>query len=764
MYPRVRRLDNLILTVTVLLVYCLSTCVQGEESSFPIDVKTMRILWYEETTGTNLALGKPCVYSPTPDYRLTVNENDPYELTDGKLSGTLTSDAIWFYETAVGWYDSPYVYISLDLEEVKSIEKVVIRLLGGKEQNMLAFPRRIEILLSDDGINYYKASEWQKTLPGEGAFQYLPEEGKHYVYPFSLDCGNRLARYVVVKMESGGFLFTDELAVMEGTYPGNAVVDGLKRIPFKPNSVFLFSESEKLWICNNLTIFDRVLFFDLREGLSPASIVFELPQGYELVKLYRGWSNYAEPIAYKKIASGGKIFNQYTVNIDKPKPYEDIRFLITTNLPSGNVEEAFVYAKWQGGEQEKIPVPIEAYTINPIEPPKRLHTSIAWMGEDYQQDWPNFFNVYRKLGFNAVPFFPRYGVKTDWLNQARANGFSVLYNESPMHQMLARYKHEEEIYVLKADGTRGDQVSLAYRGQFYQKEMQRIAQLSSEVQPDWIFFDLELFVSYLRVAASQDQQLMQRMAQEGWTSIEEACIELATEMATDITNAAIAWAPEGKKPKVGFYNVKPPAPYGGIHDFFKLYPEVIDLAQPSQYIAGDAAKGGDQIRLIREHLPKSDIIPWLTAGTYGEFPSHIMRDLVLEAFFNGSCGITFYIIYDFNGLDLKYTSEAIAIAAKVEDVIMDGELIDTNEFTAPEGVRVTGLRKENGEAAILVSDYTKKNAGVAIGVSYNVSAPAQVIDLDDDTIVATITPEKPKFCLTLTENIRSKAFLISPLK
>jgi len=262
----------------------------------------------------------------------------------------------------------------------------------------------------------------------------------------------------------------------------------------------------------------------------------------------------------------------------------------------------------------------------------------------------------------------------------------------------------------------------------------------------------------------RDQQLLQRMEAEQWESVSEACIMLGTEMLTDLTTAAKSLAADGIPPRVGFYNVTPERIYTGIYDFQRMYPHILNLAQPSQYFGGDAARVGDQIKTIRKMLPQSDIIPWLTAGTYGEFPARNMRDMVLEAFFNGSCGITFFAISDFNGLDLKYTSEAIAIAAKVEDIIMDGHLIGDEELIAQaENVRVTGLKKANGEAAILVSSYASNDEKV-VPVNYRVSNESNVIDLDDDSIVGIITPEKTKFCVTFSSQIRSKVFAIVPVK
>ena len=51
---------------------------------------------------------------------------------------------------------------------------------------------------------------------------------------------------------------------------------------------------------------------------------------------------------------------------------------------------------------------------------KQISASISWMNEHEQGDWPDFESVYARLGFNAVPTFPRawgtYAVEKGKLN------------------------------------------------------------------------------------------------------------------------------------------------------------------------------------------------------------------------------------------------------------------------------------------------------------------------------------------------------------
>lgn len=51
--------------------------------------------WAKLTAGTDLAHGKKVFFSPAPNYRLTTDANDPYDLTDGTLTSR-EDDRVWF--------------------------------------------------------------------------------------------------------------------------------------------------------------------------------------------------------------------------------------------------------------------------------------------------------------------------------------------------------------------------------------------------------------------------------------------------------------------------------------------------------------------------------------------------------------------------------------------------------------------------------------------------------------------------------------------
>ena len=71
-----------------------------------------------------------------------------------------------------------------------------------------------------------------------------------------------------------------------------------------------------------------------------------------------------------------------------------------------------------------------------------------------------------------------------------------------------------------------------------------------------------------------------------------------------------------------------------------------------------AARG--ELRADHEALQNREIIPWLTAGTYGEFASPLMEPMVLETILNGARGLTYYEFRDFDPLDFYYHARALA--------------------------------------------------------------------------------------------------------
>ena len=100
---------------------------------------------------TNLAAGRPVIFSPTPNYYLTrQGDTDAADLTDGRL--TQREDRhMWFEPLAVGWSYAGRVNLAVDLGEMAAIEEIAIRFLGGSPQHGISFPGWVEAFVSEDG-------------------------------------------------------------------------------------------------------------------------------------------------------------------------------------------------------------------------------------------------------------------------------------------------------------------------------------------------------------------------------------------------------------------------------------------------------------------------------------------------------------------------------------------------------------------------------------------------------------------------------------
>jgi hypothetical protein len=157
---------------------------------------------------------------------------------------------------------------------------------------------------------------------------------------------------------------------------------------------------------------------------------------------------------------------------------------------------------------------------------------------------------------------------------------------------------------------------------------------------------------------------------------------------------------------VGFYDIykSPGRVYDSIWDFEKLYPDYVQISMPSLYVGGSGAAVAEKISQIRSQTDTNDIIPWLTPGTYGEFPQRMQRDMILETFCNGGNGITYYKISQADPLELRYIADTIELVRPMEDIIADGIPIADQLSADSEKVKVCGMA-DGEEALILVSCY-----------------------------------------------------------
>ncbi len=716
-----------------------------------------RNLWYERTQGTNLALGKTLLLMPEADYTLTKDAKDVTDLTDGKLSTSL-DDLIWWDRNAVGWaWINGAVLVRIDLGSEQPVDRLVIRLLGGAGGSArMKFPNQFDVYVSKDGKTYYTAASMSKVTPAEQTqsdfkkYYYLEENGETdcstYMYPFDLSI-QADARYIILKMvPPNATLYADELSVIkadERTASFNVAYRGKGReIPL--SGMTISARDGVVNVINNVLVPHTFVLDDMRPGdeqkkhpVSEVQMVLELPEGLEIVSP----KITMEPVTVNR--------NSYKRAL-LPMENRGSGFYPTPVFFRANRKEFSiplrVYARIGGVDHFVTETPIDAHWELPVipEPFKRLHVSLGWMAEVYALAWPDYFENWRRLGFNAVNSFPCYSVRTqeykqnpkwftekiNFLDAALNKGFKVIMVDSPMHEMVRGHKPGSEVFCDvpgQAANTLPNDPCPSYRGKYYKEEMNRIAECARISAPDIVFNDMELFErngeKCLNCKAAAEKQ---------GKDVKEFLLECKTELNKNIRDAIYRGAvTAGKKemPPIGGYHRQPIDRFAFGENFFRIYPDYLNIAMPSLYVAGQAAVVHDNIKRNYLLLKKKDIIPWLTAGTFGKFESYKIEQMVLEALLNGSRGITYFAYSDFAQAPLGYYYHAKALAAirPYEDLIMDGDVLELSGSNKE--MLYSGIRRGQ-EMLLLVGNYLNASETTLIKTPF--SAIDAVKDIRDN--------------------------------
>ena len=536
-------------------------------------------------TPGNLISGKALRYAPMPGYRLTTNDNDPLDLTDGK-PGERTDERIWFDKNAVCWQGAPEVTIFADLGEVQPVGSVVARFLGGGEQGGLTFPDEIRVLLSTDGENYYQvAARHKRGLDDLSADAYdLPEERLAWVHNFVLPVGRR-ARYLALQgVHQKQFLCTDEVAVVKGAdnLPAFTPADRKKVTIVTSGVAFEPVWGDTLPVAT-MPLRCRLSDRDARAGKAyngACTLVLDLPENVRLA------APAMEPA--ETIAHDGRNFRRYRLTCNRGKLQD---FYLHSLLPAGKRDVLYTYGDAGNGLENERKIAWQSLDVPKVRQwPRRLHVSLAWgYSESLCELWPDYLAAMKHLGFNCVASFPRYWKEADvpkhqrFYEEARRAGFQVVINESPAGA-LSEDRRQPETRSQLASGP-GEHVCPSYRGEFYQKELDSFARHAVWVQPDYVFYDTEAFWAGAVQDAPRCSRCQERFKQGTYKTWEEFRGAMGSEMQQQIkarTDKALADAGIARKIIGGGYRTEPLTPLNdGVFQFGDLYPGVLQIAMPS---------------------------------------------------------------------------------------------------------------------------------------------------------------------------------------
>jgi hypothetical protein len=691
-------------------------------------IQATRLHWLDETQGENLALGKPVQFSMMPNYKLTKNIQDRVELTDGKLCEGRKDGTIWFARDTVGWsggtINQSGVNMTIDLGKTVPVDKVVIRMLAGKAQARLEFPPVISVYASNDNRNYYKIKTMRKFQPGDNSdnnssgFE-LDESGTPYVYPLAFKNLKIKARYIGLNVKAAStFMFCDEIAIMKGNNATQSVnLTKLKPALFFMKGIALKNNTGKLVISRNMVTPNYFQVIDQRNAQDKrktVQYVFELPQQLDLLdNKYRG-----KLVSKTPMTVDGKKYIRWITQNPRSNASRGIVgpfYFIPNSKLADKHGKAYIYLKSPGYESRKKALSIELITMPTVPEFKKFSISLAWLLTGHLADWPTAISTMKQLGFNTIPTFhynydkgsntPAAKLGQGLLTDTRAAGLKVLYNDSPTHAMLNKHKKAQEIYH-QVPGKKSKSLCPRYRGEFYREEIARTARGIIAAKPDIAFYDIESFSHCLKISKACTRCTAE--AKKRGITLKKLMIQSGTELLADLHQAVTtACKKHGlKMPQIGLYANNPSIPvYHDIFDWKMIYAKgYVDFAMPSLYIRGKAQAVhkiiADNYRKLGN---KRKSIPWLTTGTYGEFPAAKIEPMLYEVFFSGASGLTYFAYQDFDSpLDFFYHAKALKTIQPYENILWNGKLVKLDSDN--KHLTISAWQLDN-EMVIMVRNY-----------------------------------------------------------
>ncbi|MGM0493129.1 MAG: discoidin domain-containing protein [Armatimonadota bacterium] len=729
--------------------------------------------WEALTSGENLALGRAYRFVREPNYAVTRDAGDATQLTDGEFA---PGDRIWFSKQAVGWRGcEPPAMVVIDLGEVHAIDAVVARVQGGGSyQGGFRFPRRFDVYVSDDERTWHRVDSVSKRIYADqqGALYDLPESddlfpaGEPYVHPFHFGDLQTRGRYVALQMWfSGSYHAIDEIAVMAGDHdPDTVEFDSAQQAELVLDGVELVYPLPWLQVPTNVAGGFTPMVRESREDLGgEVTFRFHVPAAVEL-----SWLGEQE-FARSDVQRDGQAYAEYLLTLKKP-PNQLRWFYVQAD--SDDLAPMYFRAEWDGGAQPWQALPLRTIEIPQAPPLEHLIFALGWTGSAMQMNWPGQPEVLTHLGFThaSVGSWETPGTLANseaaesqqWIDEvARPAGLKLVMTDSPWHIMQSLWGGEEdfeEAYMQSGEENRN--LCVGYRGEYFQREVQRLVDRFRFRKPEVIFFDVECFGPAGRGLADCARCL--RIARERGVESEELASDLFTEAATEIANALNAAADDLDipRPKIGYYQCGVGWVYHNVLDFEKLYPEAAEIANPEFYGQLWPPGAAQDVRFHKPADPEIPIVLWTSPGTAtwdGEAPPPWMFDATMEALFNGCSGQVYYTPWFLSPGDLQSQAHAAIIVAPVEDIISRAEIVEDVAVMTDTG-HVSAIRS-SGEMLVLAAEYEQMGPA-EVTARVPVDGEVEVVDLLTREVIGRLSPEADTITARIEGAYRSRPFYV----
>jgi len=695
----------------------------------------------ESSNRLNLAAGKKVLFAPAPVKKPNIDAS--LALTDGQLMQG-NDKRMWIEPSSVDWSYPGRANLALNLEKNCELNEIGIRFsVFYQDFAHTNIPGWIEAFVSDDGIHYKKVAErsrWDDATFFNGVDSPINDVQAGVYYWRFANLENVRGRYVGLRFSGGYRVVSDQLYVFgkEATTEANVSAGAISGFSvMMPQPYF---HKPELVIPTNITAPQPlgITTPDSKTVTGTLTLEFDVPAG--LV-----WDAPLKNVQKSTLPDGGIRYSWKKKNPNSNRLLTSIYLSAPEEKTdtTGTLRYRYSFENWHSPE---LSIPYRVADVPAVNAPKRLLTTFGWWRIEDTLNWPDALTTFKHVGMNAISLYGSSSAP-DWmpadhnapawktLEEARQQGFKLFGADATYNTMVHQYKiqHPEgnEIYCQFEDGTAGKILCPSYRGQYYRGELERYSTQVASVKPEFTTQDIEQWPSAGPIDAKKCTRCLADFKASGLKDWDDWVESKGSEMWTDAINAArgkLKQAGASSDFITGGYYFQAGKTYT-IFNFDKLYPEYLQLAQPSYYSSYypvDLMKVVDQTRESRKRLPRSDVMPILSPGDAGPIPGDAFQWAILESYCNGARGVLFWSQRSWDAEYLIAYSNAIRAITPVEDIIMDGDLIgDAVEVENP--CHLSGMRQGNN-IVLLVSDYQHASDGI-LKMKLQLNVPSQICDL-----------------------------------
>lgn len=542
------------------------------------------------------------------------------------------------------------------------------------------------------------------------------------------------------------------------------------------------------YVSPDIPVFSRFRIANKLPATANVSLVLEVPQGITFMNPLGRYSTVMNPslLHMEKITVNGEPINRYILN----KVESSATLFSISTWPHGQTGNITYYLKWNDGQQPAQTLKVVSVHIPSAPQPKRLIANLGWMPGHIHDKWPHFYDNMVYLGVNTVGCqateseqLPQLKKRVD---EARKHGLYFAANYSPFMNWGSGAKDKKDdpgCLAVSINGTESKKMYVcpSSRGSVFEKDTDRAASFGKLGIP-MLWLDCENWgdAAYCfcpRCVEGFKQFLAQKYPDlpfmdphdfekeaekyfqynKAWKAFHillgnEIYGTIAKKFKKNLENCPDK--PLGPY-QIGTYGALPGTKYSLVLNVDSLiHNNILTVVQPSLYVAGDANLVAEKIQKIRTFTQNSNITSWLSAGynISSECRPEEFRYCLLENYLNGAGGFTSFTWEGFDGMDLRELAIGMRMVVPVEDIIMDGSVLDGLK-TSNDKVKICGLGTK-GEKLILLSEYygTKKTL---VSFEIEVSQDCDVTNMRTGDVIAHLKAGQQSVSTVLPANDRA---------